>query len=79
MNLRVDDASYNSKAVFGNTTDDLLTTYNCRIASSDAMAILRTNPPKYLSGDFDFSAIPLKDALQMNARFKTGIEFVSWL
>ena len=79
MNLRVDDATYNSKAVFGNTTDDLLTTYNCRIASSDAMAILRTNPPKYLSGDFDFSAIPLKDALQLNARFKTGIEFVSWL
>ena len=78
MNLRVDDATYNSKSVFGDSSDDLLTTYNCRIKSTDVMSILRTNPPKYVSGDFDFSSIPLKDALQLNARFKTGVEFVTW-
>lgn len=56
-------------------------TYNSGISSSVATSLFldtQGQSPKYLSGDFDFYNIPLKDGLQLNSRLKTGVEFVSW-
>lgn len=56
-------------------------TYNSGITSTDAEDLFLNSqiaPPKYLSGDFDFYKIPLKDGIQLNARLKTGVEFVLW-
>lgn len=76
MSMVVDDETIYSKSIFGGNK----VTYNCGIHDRDLYDILTDTEGihSYISGDFDFIKIPLRDALQLNARFKTGVEFVSW-
>lgn len=53
-------------------------TYNCRINTTDVNNLLKVNNPDYISGDFEFTLISEKDAVQLNTRFKHGINFVNW-
>lgn len=74
--LRVDVETVNSKHTFG----DLNIKYNCPINKIDLNTLLFSynDHAKYISGDFDFCSIPVMDALQLNTRFKGGVEFVDW-
>lgn len=73
----IDDASknsvYNSQYGYYNRI-----TYNCRVKASDLMNIIQVQRPRFISGDFDFIGISEKDALQLNSRFKAGVNFVNW-
>ena len=73
--LKVDDETVNSRDTYGN----YLVTYNCRIDSTTLNSLINgTNPPIYISGDFEFLKMSSSYATQLNQRFKNGVEFVSW-
>lgn len=73
--LSVDNESIASQT---NINNQPYLTYNCRIKETDLNNLLRTTNPDYISGDFEFLFINVKDALQLNTRFKHGVNFVNW-
>lgn len=73
--MSVDDESISSQT---DINGQPYLTYNCRIKHTDVNNLLRTNNPDYISGDFEFTFINEKDAIQLNTRFKHGVNFVNW-
>lgn len=69
-------AEYHDTLNYYNSLD-----YNCHIYKDDLESlILNTdNPPIFISGDFDFCNIGEPYGIQLNSRFKHGIEFVDWV
>lgn len=72
-----DDASLNSafNSLNGNYRR---IRYNCKIKMTDIYDMIVNTKPVFISGDFDFIRISERDAMQLNARFKAGINFVNW-
>lgn len=74
--LKVDQETVNSRYTFGQPLID----YNCRVSDIVVRDLIlnETVPTNYVTGDFDFRGIPLTDAIQLNQRFKTGVNFTQW-
>lgn len=73
--MSVDSESINSQT---DANGQPYLTYNCRIKTTDVNNLLKVSNPDYISGDFEFTSISEKDAIQLNTRFKHGINFVNW-
>lgn len=52
--------------------------YNCHIHGSSLQNLIEIIQPNYISGDFDFIGINEEYAIQLNSRFKHGVNFVNW-
>lgn len=73
--MSIDNESLKSQT---NANDEPYLTYNCRIRNTDVINLIRVKQPSYISGDFQFIKMNEKDAIQLNTRFKHGVNFVSW-
>lgn len=52
--------------------------YNCHIHGTKLQNLIEVIKPRYISGDFDFLGISEEYAIQLNSRFKHGVNFVNW-
>lgn len=52
--------------------------YNCHIHGENLDTLIKSIKPTYISGDFDFLGINEEYAIQLNSRFKHGVNFVNW-